>query len=339
MNGLAGYVRDNIKKSVCTICSVVFLFMYILESLVLAHPVLADDNMQELRMVAGNTKAKDKDSFIFVFLGDGFTENEQELFFKKAEETAKYILDTVPFRENKEIFKFYALGCISAETGARGDRAQAKNEEISDSRDTMFHSRYWTDGVQRLLSIDETEEQKALLMAKQYVPAMDYAVVLVNSDTYGGSGGKICVASLHEASVEIVLHELGHTIAGLGDEYWPGAAQMTETANTTRQPDPALVPWADLVGQDGINVYPFADGQTGWYKPSQNCKMQYLGKEYSFCSVCSRELTRAFARHSDAEAIRKSQLFFAAVVAAVVLTAVTLLAIVLLLRKKHRNNH
>ena len=148
MTGLSGYVRDNIKKSVCTICSVVFLFMYILGSLVLAHPVMADDNMQELRMVAGNTKAKDKDSFIFVFLGDGFTENEQELFFKKAEETAKYILDTAPFRENKEIFKFYALGCISAETGARGDRAQAKNEEISDSRDTMFHSSYWTDGVQ-----------------------------------------------------------------------------------------------------------------------------------------------------------------------------------------------
>ena len=73
---------------------------------------------------------------------------------------------------NKEIFKFYALGCISAETGARGDRAQAKNEEISDSRDTMFHSRYWTDGVQRLLSIDDMKNHHIQKQSqRQYLDA------------------------------------------------------------------------------------------------------------------------------------------------------------------------
>ena len=287
----------------------VFL-IYAVFILTSACPVHADNTVGELRLIAGNRLAKDEDAFVFVILGEGFSGNEQELFFEKSEETAKYILETSPFKESQEIFKLYALGCISSESGARGDRAQSKQEEIEDSRDTFFHSRFWTDGVKRLLSVDETEEEKALLIAAQYVPEVDYAVILVNSDTYGGSGGRVCVASLHEKSVEIVLHELGHTIAGLGDEYWPGAAWIAETPNTTSQQNPELVPWADLVGEEDIGVYPFEDGEPGWYKPSQSCKMQYLGREYDFCAVCSRELTRAFALHSDFSAIRKASVRF-----------------------------
>ena len=85
---------------------------------------------------------------------------------------------------------------------------------------------------------------------------------------------------------------------------------MTEPPNTTGQQDPELVPWADLVGQDGIGVYSFEDGDPGWYKPSRSCKMQFLGGEYGFCAVCSRELTRAFALHSDVSAIRKAAVRF-----------------------------
>lgn len=309
-----------IKACMLILCSLFFLAV--------PRSVQADDNVQELRLVAGNKRAKDEDAFVFVILGDGFTEAEQELFFEKAEETAKYILETSPFKEHQEIFKLYALGCISNESGARGDRAQSKQEEIEDSRDTLFHSRFWTEGVQRLLSIDEPEEKKALLMAKQYVPQMDYAVVLVNSQTYGGSGGQVCVTSLHEQSVEIVMHELGHTIAGLGDEYWPGIAQMTETPNTTSQSDPSLVPWADLVGQAGINVYPYEDGDPGWYKPSRSCKMQYLGKEYPFCAVCSRELEKAFLLHSNPEKVKDGGNVFGSIV--ILLVFVIIMTVLLL---------
>ena len=291
----------NYSRRMIMTCFLVFCSLFFLS---VPQRVRGDDNVQELRLVAGNKWAKDEDAFVFVILGDGFTEAEQEFFFEKAEKTAGYILETSPFKEHQEIFKLYALGCISGESGARGDKAQSKQEEIEDSRDTLFHSRFWTEGVQRLLSIDESEEKKALLMAKQYVPQVDYAVVLVNSETYGGSGGQVCVTSLHEQSLEIVLHELGHTIAGMGDEYWPGIAQMTETPNTTSQSDSALVPWADLVGQDGIDVYPYEDGEPGWYKPSINCKMQYLGKEYPFCAVCSRELEKAFLMHSNPEKVK-----------------------------------
>ena len=108
-------------------------------------------------------------------------------------------------------------------------------------------------------------------------------------------------------SLEIVLHELGHTIAGLGDEYWPGADQITETPNTTRQSKPALVPWAKLVGTDGVGVYPFPESNNSWYRPSQDCKMQYLGRKHDFCAVCKAALTEAFAAHSNAQAVKSLQ--------------------------------
>jgi hypothetical protein len=243
-----------------------------------------------------------------VILGDGFTREEETAFQEKARETADYVLDTSPYKENRDLIKFYGIFCVSEESGARGDQAVSEAEALQDSRNTFFHSSYWTSGVQRLLSLEAEEEDKAILLAKQYVPEMDYPILLVNADTYGGSGGGICVASLHEQSLEIVLHELGHTIAGLGDEYWPDDGEMAETPNTTRQEDMSLVPWADMTDQEGIGVYPLDEEHADWYKPSLDCKMQTLGQEHPFCAVCSAALEKAIALHSNADALKKSRI-------------------------------
>jgi hypothetical protein len=41
----------------------------------------------------------------------------------------------------------------------------------------------------------------------------------VNDTTYGGSGGAFAVLSRHPLSIEIALHEIGHTLGLLADEY------------------------------------------------------------------------------------------------------------------------
>ncbi len=256
------------------------------------------------RFLAGNASVQDKDACVFVILGDGFREEEQGSFFTEATRTAEYILATSPYRENRELFKFYGVFEASEESGVRGDTATSLQEALADKRDTFYHSSYWTDGVQRLLALPEEEEKKAQLIAGQFVPEVDFCIVLVNAETYGGSGGEVCVASLHADAMEIVLHELGHTIAGLGDEYWPGVSGVTETPNTTAESDPARVPWAELVGENGIGVYPLGDESTGWYKPSKDCKMQTLGKEHDFCAVCKAALTNAFLQHSNVQAVK-----------------------------------
>lgn len=271
--------------------------------LVKASSCRVSADVQEMQFLAGNKALQDADAVVFVILGDGFTESEQAAFFAQAKRTAAYILDTSPYREQKDLFKFYGVFESSAQSGARGEQAASLQEALADRRDTFYHSSFWTDGVQRLLAMPEEDEKKARLLAGQFVPEVDYSILLVNSATYGGSGGEVCVASLHEDSLEIVLHELGHTIAGLGDEYWPGADKITETPNTTRQSEPALVPWADMTGEEGIGVYPFPESGNSWYRPSQDCKMQYLGREHNFCAVCKKALTEAFEAHSNAQAL------------------------------------
>lgn len=300
------------KQSICRknrmkyrrLCAGVLLFLCVVVTGFL-ETVEASVQPENPVLVGGNRWLADEDSFVFVLLGDGFTAEEKTLFYEKAKETAAYILTVAPYSEHADLFKFYALFQRSQESGACGDTAESEAQALTDMRDTVYHSRYWTDGVKRLLALPEDEEQKALLIAKQYIPAMDVPVLLVNDSVYGGSGGELCVASLHEDSLEIVLHELGHTIAGLGDEYWPGADKIAEAPNVTCESDPVKVPWADLVGTDGIGVYAFADGEPGWYKPSETCKMQYLGKDHDFCAVCKKALTDSFYEKSHPKALQK----------------------------------
>ena len=301
--------------------------------------VEASARLEDPVFVGGNRWLADEDAFVFVFLGDGFTAADATLFCENAKETAAYILAVAPYSEHAGLFKFYALFQSSQESGASGDMADSEAEALADTRDTVYHSRYWTDGEKRLLALPEKEQEKALLIVKQYVPAMDVPVLLVNDTVYGGSGGDLCVASLHKDSLEIVLHELGHTIAGLGDEYWPGDDKITEAPNVTTQSDPANVPWADLVGTDGIGVYAFEDGGPGWYKPSETCKMQYLGKDHAFCAVCKKALTDSFYEKSHPEAVQKLyRMRMVLRLAAVAFVAPALIGISRIFRKKRQKD-
>ena len=53
----------------------------------------------EPRLVYGQPELNDKDALILTFFGDGFTENEQELFFAEAKRMAKYMMATAPWDE------------------------------------------------------------------------------------------------------------------------------------------------------------------------------------------------------------------------------------------------
>ncbi len=114
--------------------------------------------------------------------------------------------------------------------------------------------------------------------------------MIVNCDKYGGAGGEVPVSSTNEESAEIMLHEIGHSLAGLGDEYFAGDIYLREYPNLTQESDPSQVKWASRVGELGIGVYPL-EQTTGWYIPHQSCKMKVLGQP--FCAVCYDVLANA----------------------------------------------
>ncbi len=89
-----------------------------------------------------------------------------------------------------------------------------------------------------------------------------------------------------------------------GDEYWPGSG--TEYwPNMTQETDPTKVKWARFIGKNGVGIYEYDNGGDGWYRPHENCKMRFLGKQYAFCEVCKEGLRKAFCKSTT-----QTKLFF-----------------------------
>ena len=81
----------------------------------------------------------------------------------------------------------------------------------------------------RLLTCSTTAVRTALLASG--IP-FDKAIVLVNNGTYGGSGGTYAVSYNGSLMPGVIVHEFGHSLAGLHDEYVlyvgnPGTAGTT----------------------------------------------------------------------------------------------------------------
>ena len=69
---------------------------------------------------------------------------------------------------------------------------------------------------------------------------------------------------------------MGHTVAGLSDEYY-AAGYEYENSNLTQESDPAKVSWSRFIGKNGVGVYDWGGvSGIGWYVPHNGCKMQYL---------------------------------------------------------------
>jgi hypothetical protein len=115
-------------------------------------------------------------------------------------------------------------------------------------------------------------------------PQWDIVFLMVNTTIYGGSGGAFATFSRNAASTEIAVHELGHSFAGLADEYWYSG---WETANMTQESNPLLNKWNPWLYDNNIGIYQYEDPGYNWYRPHQNCKMRYLGPP--FCSVCAEQ--------------------------------------------------
>jgi hypothetical protein len=157
-------------------------------------------------------------------------------------------------------------------------------------------------------------------MAAMNAPDADFIVVLINHNGRGGtrSGSQVFV-TLHDGFELTVIHELGHAIGNLADEYcsddpdeklgtqFPGPEPTR--VNITTVTNPAALKWRDLVlsstpiptvmfGQkvtqpdDLVGTYEGANAEfcRGVYRPQPYCRMNY--SELPFCSVCRRKLIR-----------------------------------------------
>jgi len=208
-----------------------------------------------------------------VMLGDGFLDGDLQMFRDSAELYINLLFTVDPFRKFQSFFNAFIISVPSNEQGAAPDPANLI--------DNYFGSTFGFGGIDRLLV--PTNNTAITNVLADNLPEYDQVFMLVNSTTYGGSGGWVATASLNEDSKEIALHELGHSFSDLADEYWAGAIYEAEKINMTQETNLNILKWRNWHGDNGIGLYAHAESPS-WYRPHQNCLMRYLGEP--FCAVC-----------------------------------------------------
>ncbi len=223
-----------------------------------------------------------------VILSEGYQTNELDQFVTDATNFTNDMFSQSPFLEYENYFNVYAIKVPSVESGA--DHPGTATDEgapppipVSDV-DTYFNATYDGFGFHRLLYAQDYTAINTVL-ANNF-PTYDQAMILANSPYYGGSGGEFPISSTGVSANEISIHEIGHSFADLKDEYYPGDALAAEAINMTQETDISLVKWKNWLGTDGIGIYAYCSTGScaSWYRPHQNCKMQFLG--VPFCAVC-----------------------------------------------------
>ncbi|MBL7813970.1 MAG: hypothetical protein JNL70_03110 [Saprospiraceae bacterium] len=218
----------------------------------------------------------------YVFLSDGYQSGELTTFIGHVNTFKDNIFTQTPYKEYKNFFNFYAIKVPSVESGA--DHPGTASDEGSSggqptlTANTYFNSTFDYASIHRLV-VPQNNSAISTVMANNF-PSYNQIFIFANSTYYGGSGGTYATSTVHTSANEIAIHEIGHSFAGLADEYAIGG--QGERPNRTTVTDPATIKWKNWVGTNSVGIYPI--GVEGWQRPHQNCKMQFLG--VPFCSVC-----------------------------------------------------
>lgn len=217
-----------------------------------------------------------------VFLGDGYTSAQQSTYITNVTSIKNALFAQSPFLEYQNFFNVYAIQVPSLEEGAKhAGTATDVTEPASPivNPNNYFGSRFDVSNIHRLLAPANNALIQSALASN--TPYYDQVFILVNSTVYGGSGGTYATSSINSAAGEIAIHEIGHSFANLGDEYWFNCA---ERKNRTANSNPATIVWKNWLNTNSVSIYTIPGSSPTCYRPHQNCKMQVLNSP--FCSVC-----------------------------------------------------
>jgi hypothetical protein len=288
--------------------------------------------------VIGSTQIIDngdpQSRFNLVLVAEGYRQAELDRFAHDADHFVKGLFQTAPYNLHLCAINVWRLDVASDESGA-DDPASCGGTGATPR--TYFDASFCAAGVPRALGCDSS---LVLATVAAHVPHFHSAQVIVNSAKYGGSGGfggslgKVGVASTATENSqglavdwrEILIHEMGHSIYGLADEYAYYLGCETGEPhdryflgepyepNVTASPL-ALNKWDDLINTDTLPTWKNPDcskcppepGEPGGpvpntpvvgtfegaryyhcdaYHPQSDCKMRKLG--VPFCRVCQR---------------------------------------------------
>lgn len=144
-------------------------------------------------------------------VAEGYTESEMGKFYADCQRAVDALFAREPFSSLKDRFNVVAVAAPSLQSGPSVPlHGRWVNTSTQSHYSTFYSDRYLTTkSVHRVYD---------LLSAVPF----EHIIILVNSDTYGGGGiynQLMLVTADHPTFAEVLVHEFGHSFAGLGDEY------------------------------------------------------------------------------------------------------------------------
>lgn len=182
-----------------------------------------------------------------VILGDGYSAQEMNKFAADAKRLGNVLLSAEPFNSRKNDINIRAIETPSQESGvSKPHPGIFKRTALSAHYSSFDSERY-------VLSYDN----KTIRNVASAVP-YELMVILINEKTYGGGGIYnlyTTVAVDNKYSDYIMIHEMGHHIAGLADEYYSSSTSYEAPSielepwetNITALKDKENIKWKDLV--------------------------------------------------------------------------------------------
>lgn len=236
-------------------------------------------------------------------LAEGYTKEEMSTYKKFAERTVNEILSYKPFNKYKQNFKFHVVESRSNDSGVSVPReAVWKNTAFHSHFDTFYSDRYLT-----------TNKVKDIHDALAGIP-YEHIIILANTDVYGGGGifnSYTLTTTGHSNFEPVVVHEFGHSFAGLADEYFYDNDILDNTYEHSIEPWEQNIStlidfdskWKNMLSsktaiptnlndstQYKIAVYEGAGySSKNIYRPSIDCRMR-TNTYHEFCAVCQRAI-------------------------------------------------
>ena len=258
---------------------------------------------QTMNLHIGNTPDKAID---ILFIPDGYAKSDAKLLKKDMKRFASYVMNCSPYKEVKKKVNIRAIKGYSEDSGITQPQNNIfKKTLVNTAYNALDLDRYLMClGVWNLYDVADDAP-------------FDAIVIICNSEKYGGGGiyNFYCTVYNHGQYPDyVIVHEMGHLIGGLGDEYYtsevsvqdfyPAGIEPVEPNLTTlvdfdakwknmldeNTPIPTPVTGKGTPEYDKVGVYEGGGYVAkGVYRPAQHCTMHQI-RYNDFCPVCKKTL-------------------------------------------------
>jgi len=240
-----------------------------------------------------------------VLIPEGYSASQRARFEEACSFFAEEFFKYSPFKENRNRFNIVAVWAPSQDEGVTIPGEHVWKRTATDANFYTFDS-------ERYQTISDFQKLRDIAGHAPY----DYIYVLSNTQKYGGGGiyNFYGISAAHHPALtgKVYVHEFGHLMLGLGDEY-VGGVSYNDFYPTHREPwEPNLTTLVDFdkkawkgmiesktpIPTPATKEYEnklgvFEGGgyvSKGVYRPRQQCLMNQITRSDTFCPVCQKAI-------------------------------------------------